>query len=132
MANLEVHHRSDASEEGSHYSVYTQWAGIKASSQHVASNRSRSKDNDSENVNEELVQPPAKHSKDIENVDQDKGVSGGVDEDRWAEEEAEEQAASKQPSGQPSVPEGVMAGQDDEEKQQVLDGAGDLDRKSVV
>ena len=71
-------------------------------------------------MNEELVQPPAQHSKDIENVDQDKGVSGGVDEDRWAEEEAEEQAASKQPSGQPSVPEGVMAGQ-------VLDGAGDFD-----
>ena len=45
------------------------------------------KDKDSENVNEELVQPPAQHSKDIENVDQDKGVSGGVDEDRWAEED---------------------------------------------
>ena len=85
------------------------------------------KDKDSERVNEELVQTPAEHSKDIENVDQDKGVSGGVDVDRWAEEEAEEQAASKQPSGQPSVPEGGMAGQDDEEKQQVLHGTGDFD-----
>ena len=40
------------------------------------------KDKDSERVNEELVQTPAEHSKDIENVDQDKGVSGGVDVDR--------------------------------------------------
>ena len=41
------------------------------------------KDKDSETVNEELVLTPAGHSKDIENVDQDKGVSGGVDVDRY-------------------------------------------------
>ena len=55
--------------------------------------QSTQKNKDSERVNEELVQTPAEHSKDIENVDQDKGVSGGVDVDRWAEEEAEEQAS---------------------------------------
>jgi len=60
---------------------------------------------------------PTKKSKVVANVDED-----GIDEDKWAEEEA----AAKQPSIEASVPEGGMAGENAKESQADSDGAGNF------